>query len=294
MIGRSASRALAAYPFESARDQCARAQGAEGTSATTRRVNGRRHAACTWQAMRLRFVAVYGALAAALGVACGGRVTDVGSPGEAVPDGGAPRNSAPEARAADGAGIPVDAAVTLDARYRGRRRRSVRGRRRRCFLEQPSSACASPCRVLTAYRRLRSVRLRMGLRYTRRRVDASCSRLPSRARTIRREVLLPLRRCGAGPGLRTHRRVELRPVVPVRFGLHGDRKCRLPELPLHRYRDQRRRARSLQRHARPAAVRHPPVSLQPAPTGQLPDASRACAQAATRTSRSFSGAGFVA
>jgi hypothetical protein len=72
--------------------------------------------------MRLRLVAGYVALAAALGGACGGRVTDVGSPGEAVQDGGAPRSSAPDASATDDAGSngcfecsPLDASATVDA-----------------------------------------------------------------------------------------------------------------------------------------------------------------------------------
>jgi hypothetical protein len=60
-----------------------------------------RHAACTGQGMRLRLLAGYAALAAALGVACSGRTTDVGSPGEPVHgDGGAPESSA---------GAPADA-----------------------------------------------------------------------------------------------------------------------------------------------------------------------------------------
>jgi hypothetical protein len=54
-----------------------------------------RHGACTWLGMRLRHVAGCGVLAVALGVACGGRTTDVGSPAErALEEGGAPESSA--------------------------------------------------------------------------------------------------------------------------------------------------------------------------------------------------------
>jgi hypothetical protein len=59
--------------------------------------------------MRLRLVAGCGAIAAGLGVACGGRTTDVGSPASPVQEGG------PEASATDDAGSPLDATVTLDA-----------------------------------------------------------------------------------------------------------------------------------------------------------------------------------
>jgi hypothetical protein len=66
--------------------------------------------------MRLRHLAGYGALAAALGVACGGRTTDVGSPAGSVQEGGAPRSSAFEAGpATDDAGSTLDASVTVDA-----------------------------------------------------------------------------------------------------------------------------------------------------------------------------------
>jgi len=66
--------------------------------------------------MRLRHVAGYGALAVTLGVACGGRTVDVGSPGEPVQgEGGAPRGAAGETGAMDDSGSALDASVTVDA-----------------------------------------------------------------------------------------------------------------------------------------------------------------------------------
>lgn len=64
--------------------------------------------------MRLRSVAAYGTLVAALGVACGGRA-DLGSRSGPVQRGGAPRSSAGEASATDDSGATLDASVTADA-----------------------------------------------------------------------------------------------------------------------------------------------------------------------------------
>jgi hypothetical protein len=65
--------------------------------------------------MRLRSVAAYGLLAAALGVACGGRAIDMGSAEGAVREGGAPRSSAADAGVMDDSGSALDASVTVDA-----------------------------------------------------------------------------------------------------------------------------------------------------------------------------------